>query len=174
MRGDVEGAAGSWLISLIAGALLFWAVMELLELRGGPQVGGFHAVSSVATEPGALPAFDSAIELHRLLPDATGSIGRTVRLDGSIVGEASALGFWVRDLRDNIVFVTAGAEGRSQPRDELRAGDAVRVYGVIARLSPIEQAERLSGAGLVLPSSAIVVRDIEILAAPDGIEVLLD
>lgn len=171
----VEDAAGSWLIGLIAAALLFWAVAEFIGLDRGSRTTSFDAASPLSAEPGLQLAANDEVEMHRLLPDATGSIGRTVLLAGTVVGEASPVGFWVRDLRDNIVFVSVAAdsgEAEGQARPELRAGDLVRVRGIVALLPPDEQAERLAGAGLVLPATAVVVRDVKIQPVRGGVEVL--
>lgn len=171
----VEDAAGSWLIGLIATALVLWAATEFVGFDRGGRAAGFDAVPVVSADPGLQLAANDVVEMHRLLPDATGAIGRTVLLAGTVVGEASPVGFWVRDLRDNIVFVSVAADtmdAEGQARPELRAGDPVRVRGVVTLLPPDEQAERLAGAGLVLPATAVVVRDVKIQPVEGGVEVL--
>lgn len=160
VRGDMRGAVGSWLISLVVGAFVFWVVLELLGVRSVPS--------------GEFVTSTDAIELHRLLPEVTGSLGRVVRLDGAVVGGVLDDGFWVRDLRDNIIFVGVDPADRVAVLDGLRAGTAVRVHGVLELFSPVERAERLAGAGLVLPASVVVVREIKVLPTREGIEILVD
>lgn len=167
----VTRAAWSWVISVTAVGLFVWGVAELIGVGGttSPAAG----VILPATELGRGLEAAPIIALHRLLPDATDDLGRRVRIDGSVVGAATIAGFWVRDLRDNIVFVGGRGEERAT-WPPVRAGDAVRVVGVVALLSPSEQARRLERAGLVIPERAIVVRDIKVVASPEGVEVLQD
>jgi hypothetical protein len=165
-------AAWSWFISLIAFGLVFWAIVEFLNPRAGSSLRIVPATETAVAWPDLVEA---TVELHRLLPDATDDLGRPVQVDGTVVGESSAAGFWVRDLRDNVVYIAreGAAPSRSAPLS-LHPGDPVRVRGVIAILTPREQAERLERAGLVVPSNAVVIRDVKILSNEDGIEVLRD
>jgi hypothetical protein len=89
-------------------------------------------------------------------------------VDGMVVGDTSPAGFWVRDFRDYIIFV------QGEQALHLEAGDAVRVVGRIVLLTAEEQADRLERAGLVVPASAIVIRDVKVLPTADGIELLDD
>lgn len=158
------GRAWPWLISLIAFVLFLWGVAELLGIGGGgPR---FATSTTIAAEVLPTGAGERATELHHLLPDATDDLGRLVFIDGTVVGDTSPAGFWVRDLRDNIIFVDGEATTR------LETGDAVRIVGHIALLSPEEQADRLERAGLVVPTSAIVIRDVKVELAAGGVEVL--
>lgn len=165
MRGatEREGAAWSWFIGAVAVGLLAWAVAELVGVGGG---GAVVTVSRpVAGEPAPGVRGEPVVELHRLLPDATDDLGRLVSVDGTVAGDPSSAGFWVRDFRDNIIFV----EGA---RAVVRAGVAVRVVGRVALLLPDEQADRLERAGLVVPASAVVIRDVKIVPTAGGIDVL--
>lgn len=170
--GGSDGAAWSWLITLAALALLVWAVVDFVQPGGDgrlrPVVAPAGAESVVAAPVG------EAIELHRLLPDATDDLGKPVRLDGTVVGESSPVGFWVRDLRDNIILVAIADPGGDPAFPAVDQGDAVRVRGVVALLAPQEQAARLQRAGLVLPTSAVVIRDIKVVPTEGGVEVLKD
>ncbi len=161
-----EGTGWSWFIGAVAVGLFAWGVAELLGVGpGGPAV---TTSTPIAAEIAPAGRSEPIMELHRLLPDATDDLGRLVSVDGTVVGDASPAGFWVRDLRDNIVFVGEGTGGPPG----LTAGDAVRVVGRVALLPPDEQAHRLERAGLVLPASAIVIRDVKVLPTAGGIEVL--
>lgn len=174
VKGRVEGETGSWLIGLIALGVLLWAVVEIIDPGGSARAGGMASFPTTAEQ--SMLVVDGfgveAVEMHRLLPDATASIGRAVELDGTVVGEVMTTGFWVRDFRDNIVFVATPRAVGVPVR--VRAGDAVRIRGVVALLSPTEQAARLAGAGLVLPASATVVHDVQILPSDNGIERIAD
>lgn len=158
--------AWSWLISLIALGLFIWGVAELLGLSDHEPV--VSTSVGVAAELSTLRRGEMPTELHNLLPDATDDIGRLVSVDGMVVGDTSPAGFWVRDFRDYIIFV------QGEQALHLEAGDAVRVVGRIVLLTAEERADRLERAGLVVPASAIVIRDVKVLPTADGIELLDD
>lgn len=162
---DPDGAGWTWFICIAAVVLFVWGVAELIGV-GGSEPAVIQA-GSMATGLGAAPRDDAVVELHRLLPDATDDLGRLVSVDGAVVGEASRAGFWVRDLRDNIVFVDV--EGGLT---RISAGAEVRVVGRVALFSPGEQADRLERAGLVVPATARVIRDVKVQPMSGGIEVL--
>jgi len=163
--GDSGRTVWTGSIVFVAAVLLFWAVAELLGLRldrPGPLLSTGAPITTEVTSSGP-------IALHRLLPDASNDLGRLVTLDGTVVGDPSRSGFWVKDLRDNVVFVS-GESGADLA--EVEAGSVVRVLGVIVRLTADEQAEYLGTAGLVVPASALIVRDVKVAALAGGIEVL--
>lgn len=113
------------------------------------------------------------VELYRLLPDAAADLGRRVLVAGTIVGQPAHGGFWVRDLRDNIIFI-ADHSGGSESAGLTRAGRTVRVRGAVAIFPPAEQADRLQAAGLVISAGSNLVREIKVEAGPGGIEILRD
>jgi hypothetical protein len=164
----VERREAAWtgLIALCALALLVLAVLELVDPGRGETMIRPAAENQLLAAPGRL-----VTELHRLLPDATDQVGRPARLDGTVVGQPAPQGFWVRDLRDNIVFV--GFAPPSAPPPALRAGSTVRVWGKVALFPTAEQIERLNAAGLVLSANAIVVRDVQLRTAEGGVELLV-
>jgi hypothetical protein len=160
----------SWSIGLVALALLVMAIVEFarpgsgetVDLSGETQTGGPRARSGIGPP-----------ELHQLLPDPSADLGRAVQVAGAIIGQVSAAGFWVRDLRVNIVFIRDEA---ASPRTGVqpRPGATVRVRGLIELFPPDEQDERLRAAGLVLPAGTSLVREIKIRALDGGIEILRD
>ena len=82
-----------------------------------------------------------------------------VNLDGTVVGEPDPAGFWVRDLRDNVVYVASGARPR--------AGASVRVVGRLEHTGVRRRAPRL-------PDGALV-DDVRVAAGgPAAVEVLGD
>jgi len=165
---EPNGAGWTWFICIAAVGLFLWGVAELIGVGGS---GAEMARSGGALlDLGARIRDDPVIELHRLLPDATDDLGRSVTVDGAVVGEASRMGFWIRDLRDNIVFVDA--EGGTHAPVE--TGTEVRVVGRVALFAPGEQADRLERAGLVVPATARVIRDVKVQPLPGGIEVIRD
>ncbi|HEX6940391.1 MAG TPA: hypothetical protein VF158_13335 [Longimicrobiales bacterium] len=165
---EPDGAVWTWFIGIVAVGLFAWGVADLVGVGAGEPAAATWAPAAAEIERGGRS--ETIVELHRLLPDATDDLGRLVAVDGTVVGEASAAGFWVRDLRDNIVFVGDGSGGH--PRIE--AGDEVRVVGRVALLPPGEQADRLERAGLVIPATAVVIRDVKVQPMSGGIEVLRD
>lgn len=162
---DPDGTGWTWFICIAAVGLFIWGVAELIGVGGSEPA--MIQVGSMATELGATGRDDAVVELHRLLPDATDDLGRLVSVDGAVVGEASRVGFWLRDLRDNIVFVDAGGDA-----SRIEPGAEVRVVGRVALFSPGEQADRLQRAGLVVPATARVIRDVKVQPMSGGIEVL--
>lgn len=161
----VQLGPGAWIIGVAALALAGWAVVDLIHadaelpaIRSVPAPAAAEAIGS----PGGI------VPLHRLLPDATDDLGRRVRLDGVVVGAVLPAGFWVRDLRDNIVFVAVSAPGDGRPA--VRRGDMVRVRGVVALLGPGDDAPLREAAGLAVPPAAILIRDIQVRAAAEAIE----
>lgn len=169
MRMDAKEAIGSWLIAAVAVVLLVWAVLDFVRLNSDAPIMLAQAPRAAELAPALLAS--NAIALHRLLPDATDDLGTLVRLDGTVVGAVTAHGVWVRDMRDNVVFVVATQLGNDAvPLSSLEAGDAVRIVGRVARLTPEQQGARFAAAGLVLPETALVIRDVKILAAEDGFE----
>jgi hypothetical protein len=108
-----------------------------------------------------------AIELHRLLPHATRQLGTEVRLDGTVVDAATGPGFWVRDLRDNVVFVdNHGAAAPVEP------GDPVRVLGSVALLPLEDHGASWQAVQQAVPPTALLVRDVKVTPADGGIEIL--
>ncbi|HEX7118694.1 MAG TPA: hypothetical protein VF212_07905 [Longimicrobiales bacterium] len=165
---EPEGAGWTWFIGIVALGLFGWGVAELMGVGAGVPASVTSA--QLAAELAPPGGNESIVELHRLLPDATDDLGRMVAVDGTVVGEASNSGFWVRDLRDNIVFVGAGTD----PMPRIETGDDVRVVGRVALLPPDEQANRLERAGLVVPATAVVIRDVKVMPTPGGVELLKD
>lgn len=160
----------TWSIGVIALALLVLAIIdfarpgsgETVDLSGGPTADRLLARAGTGLA-----------ELYHLLPDATADLGRAVQVAGTVTGQPTGMGFWVRDLRDNIVFVSTGAPAASSG-SQPRAGAAVRARGLIELFPPTEQDERLRAAGLVVPAGTVVIRDVKISAFDGGIEVLKD
>ena len=168
MRRASLGAGWAWGIGAAALLLSVWAVLDFVEAMREEAARG--VVASPAAEP-APPSPLDAIELHRLLPDATDDLGALVRVDGTVAAVAGD-GFWVRDLRDNVVYVVLPARGWKRRGDaELEPGAAVSVLGVVALVAP-RDAPRIDTAALAVPASAVVVRDIRILPLERGVAVL--
>jgi len=161
---ESSGTGWTWFIYIVVFGLVAWGVAELI----GVGAGRADVVRSTTAGLGGVVRDDPIVELHRLLPDATDDLGRPVSVDGAVVGEASRAGFWLRDLRDNIVFVDVEGAGYAS----VEAGDEVRVVGRVALFSPGEQADRLERAGLVVPATARVIRDVKVQPLPGGIEIL--
>jgi len=156
-------------IVLVAAGLLVMAALDFIRPDTGETV-------DLSLEPGRANASTSRsvddVELHHLLPDATADLGRRVFVAGTVVGQPAEGGFWVRDLRDNIVFIANRSVGESA--GPTRAGQPVRVRGTVALFPPAEQAGRLQAAGLVISAGSNLVREIKIEAGPGGIEILRD
>lgn len=143
MGGRRTLAAGPWIIGLAAVLLAVWAVVDFAR-AGAPDVPN-AAILAAGTDGGG-------IELHR---DASGDVGRRVRLDGTVVGMPTPGGFWVRDIRDNLVFVGS--------RAKVGTGAPVRVAGTLARFAPDESERRLRQAGVVATPSEQVIRDVQVV-----------
>lgn len=161
----------SWMIMAAALALLVMAVFDFVHPGEGETVD--LRPEAAADQRLGLRGGAGLTELHHLLPDASADLGRAVQVAGTIVGQVSDVGFWVRDLRDNIVFIGA------DPADEAfnarpRTGVAVRVRGVIALFPPEEPAERLRTAALTPPAGSTVVRGVKLRALAGGVDVLED
>ncbi len=147
-----SGAAAAWLIGVAAAGCGVWAVADFV-LAARPD-----APAVVLAEAPARAG--AAVELHQALAQGEDAAGALVRVDGNVVGAADAAGFWVRDLRDNGVYVASGERPRS--------GAAVRVLGRLARVSgpPLQ----------VGPADAsLVVRGLRIVTSGHAaVEVLRD
>lgn len=157
-------------IVLVAAVLLIMAALDFIRPDGGETV-------DLSLEPNRASTTTRRqlddVELHHLLPDATADLGRRVLVAGTIIGRPAVDGFWVRDLRDNIIFVAApSSDGESAGLT--RAGRTVRVRGTVALFPPAEQADRLRAAGLVISAGSNLVREIKVEAGPGGIEILRD
>lgn len=164
IRGD---RGWSLTIILIAAGLLVMAAIDFIRPDRGETVD-----LGARTEWAGMGRGGEVVELHRLLPDATADLGREVLVAGTIVGEVDTEGFWVRDLRDNIIHISDRSGGAEMGLR--RPGQTVRVRGTIAILAPPDQAGRLRAAGLVISAGSNLIREIEVQAGPGGIEVLRD
>lgn len=170
MAGSRRDTGWSWTIALVAAGLLVMAAIDLIRPGSGATVDLSLEQNSAGTSARRV---SDDVELYHLLPDASADLGRTVLVAGMIVGQVSGGGFWVRDLRDNIVFIadeTAELDAGRNPRP----GRAVRIRGAIALFPPTEQADRLRAAGLVLSTGSNLVREVKVDAGPGGIEILQD
>jgi hypothetical protein len=165
-----QDAGWSWSIGVVALALLVVAIVEFVRPGSGETVD----LSAGPTGTQLLArAGTSLAHLHQLLPDASADLGRPVQVAGTILGQASDTGVWVRDLYENVVFIAHETPGLGSS-GQREAGRTVRVRGTVALFPPAEQVERLRAAGLVLPAGTVVVRDIKIRATEGTIEVLSD
>lgn len=153
-----------WLIAVAAAGLLVWAIVDFVYV--GVKSPVVRVDAAPASAPGAAVA-DGAVEpipLHRLLPDATNSLGRTVRVEGTVAAVVPDEGFWVRDLRDHVVFVTTG--------DRTPAPAAVvRVIGRIEVLPDDERDRYLDAVRRAVPDTALLVRDVKLVSTDLAIEV---
>ena len=154
--GGRSGAAAPLLIALVAAGCGVWAVVDLVAAARPDASGPVVVATSAATPAGGRP-----VALHTLLADGDGldDVGALVNLDGTVVGEPDSRGFWVRDLRDNVVYVASGARPR--------AGASVRVVGRLERVGVSRRAPRV-------PAGALV-EDVRVAAGgPAAVEVLGD
>ncbi|HEX9109479.1 MAG TPA: hypothetical protein VF832_19695 [Longimicrobiales bacterium] len=147
-----SGAAAAWLIGAAAAGCGVWAVADFV-LAARPDAPA--AVLAVAPARSG-----AAVDLHQVLDQGEDAAGALVRVDGTVVGDPDAAGFWVRDLRDNVVYVASAERPRS--------GAAVRVLGRLARFGGP------AGARLGPPADApLVLRDLRIVTSgPAAVEVL--
>ncbi len=153
-----RGVAAPWLIGLVAVGCGVWAVVDFV---GAAQPD--EPTAMARTVPVTPVARGRAAELHRLLADGDGldDVGALVSVHGTVVGAARGDGFWVRDLRDNVVWVVSTARPH--------AGAAVRVTG---RLDRMDAGARPEPAP---PGAGTLVRDVRVLAdGPAAVEVLPD
>jgi hypothetical protein len=143
---------GAWAVGALAAACAIWAVADFVTAARA------DAPDERILAERSAERSSNAVELHRLLPDASAHVGREVRVDGTVVGAGTAGGFFVRDLRDNVVFV--GSPARPG------AGTAVRVEGVLEPMPPEEEKERVreAGAAAVAGSDARLLRDVQVVA----------
>lgn len=170
MKQSRRDTGWSWSIGLVALALFTVAIIQLARPGAGETV---DLTAGQTADLANMRGNSGLAELHRLLPNASADLGRPVRVAGTIIGQPSPAGFWVRDLRDNVVFIMIDST-IPLAQNEARAGRAVRVRGNIVLFPPAEQAAQLRAAGLVLPAGAVVVREIKVLAADGGVELLKD
>jgi len=162
------GASWAWGIGVAALLLSVWAVLDFLDAMREEATRG--VVASTADEPKPPSPLD-AVELHRLLPDATDDLGVLVRVDGTVAAVAKD-GFWVRDLRDNVVYVVLPSGARKRRGEAaLVPGAAVSVLGTIGLVAP-RDAPPLDTTALAAPPSAVVVRDVRILPLERGVAIL--
>lgn len=155
MGSGKRGAAAPWVIALVALACSIWAVVDFVA-AARPD-----APAHVTLQQSAQSAARGPIELHRLLPAAPEDVGTLVLVDGTVIGKGDRDGFWVRDLRDNVVRV------RSSERPE--SGKAVRVVGRLARLAGT--AHPPSGAE---PGDRVVAGLQVVASGPGAIEAPVD
>ncbi len=148
-----SGAAAAWLIGATAAGCGVWAVADFV-LAARPDGPAVTVLAETPARPGG------PVELHQLLGEGEDAAGVLVRVDGNVVGAPDAGGFWVRDLRDNVVYVASDERPRS--------GAAVRVLGRLARVSG-----PTAGARAAPADAPLVVRDLRIVASgPAAVEVL--
>lgn len=103
----------------------------------------------------------AAVELHRLLPDASDDVGKTARLDGT-VARVDGRGLWVRDFRDYLVYVIVADGLEALPS----VGAAVTVVGILERLVP-------APAWTGTPArSGLIVRDVALRARSAELQLL--
>lgn len=148
-------------------ALFAMAVVDFINPGDGETIDLRQEASAERRPGGAIGP--GPIELHHLLPDASADLGRAVQVAGTIVGQVSDAGFWVRDLRDNLIYIGAeNAASTARPR----TGGTVRVRGVIAVLSPAEAEVLLRASALAPPAGSTIVREIRVRALAGGIDLL--
>lgn len=160
----LRSSPGSVSIGLLAVGLLAWAVIELVFAGTGAFV---HRTDAAPAAELASERAREAIAFHELMPDATDDLGRLVHVNGTVLVVKRDAGFWVRDLRDHVVFVTSGtAAAPPLPQPD----DAVRVRGVVSLFSLEARSQRLAAVEPVLPDDALVVRGVKIVPLRDGVE----
>lgn len=158
-----RNAAGAWSIVLLAAVLLAWAVIDFVFAGTDRVVRWVDAPS--AAEAVAPAGTVEAIDFHRLMPDATDDLGRVVRVDGRVLAVDAGSGFWLRDLRDHVVYVAADERDRPLPAPD----DLVAVRGVVTIFSPDARRRPLAEAARLLPADALVVKAVKIVPVRDGI-----
>ena len=137
---EPNGAGWTWFICIAAVGLFLWGVAELIGVGGS---GAEMARSGGVARSWGKDTDDPVIELHRLLPDATDDLGRSVTVDGAVVGEASRMGFWIPGTSVTTLFSWMPKAGPTPSRNRHR-GPGGRPRGAFA---PGEQADRLERAG---------------------------
>ncbi len=153
-----RGAAAPWFIALAAAGCGIWAVVDFLG-AARPDAPAVVAMDA----PAARSAGDPPVELYRLLADGDclDDVGTLVTVDGTVADAAGGSGFWLSDLRDNVVWIDSGARPR--------AGDVVRVVGRLERMAAGAPPTRAPA------NAGTIVHDVRVAAAgPAAVEVLRD
>lgn len=148
--------------AFIGFAAVVLVVAAVVEFVGSPP----GAATAAANVPAAAetPATESAVPLHRLMPDATDDLGRLVRVDGTVARVEPATGFWVRDLRGNTIFIAT----QDAMADALVRGEAVRIVGRVGLVPPETARDRDAAVGG--DGADVIVRDVELAPVAAGIE----
>lgn len=155
---------GLWLIVAVAAGLVIWAVVDFVDPGGRQPV--LPVFTSAAAEQRVPLDLLEPTELYRLLPDATRDVGRVVEVDGTVVGPTGTDGFWIRDIRDHVVFVSGG-EGTGGPAPA--PGASLKVTGIIEHFPLQEQAVRFAEIDGRVGEGTLVIRDIKVVPVNGGI-----
>ncbi|HEX7119568.1 MAG TPA: hypothetical protein VF212_12310 [Longimicrobiales bacterium] len=130
-----------WIIGLLVLALLIWAIAEMVD-TDEERMAGVQPVEEVR-EPAAVPAptpmppAGEAAELRTLLPLGSDDIGRSVMLDGQVVGQPTNEGFWVAaELNGELhaIFVQTPArtrDGQMLRMADIQTGQDVQLMGTL-------------------------------------------
>lgn len=89
-----------WIIGLLVLALLIWAIAEMVD-TDEEQVAQVEEVQEpVAVAPTPTPApvtpEGEAVELTTLAPLGSDDVGRTVRVQGEVIGQPTDQGIWIQ------------------------------------------------------------------------------
>jgi len=155
---------GLWLIIAAIAGLVVWAVVDFIDPGGRQPI---RPVTTSAAAEQRLPLdLLEPTALYRLLPDATRDVGRVVEVDGTVVGPADAGGFWIRDMRDHVVFIALGEQAAALMPTP---GATLKVTGIIEDFPLHEQAVRYAELEGHLSDGVLVIRDIKVVPVAGGI-----
>lgn len=131
-----------WIIGLLVLALLIWAIAEMVD-TDEEQIAGTETVEQVQEPAAAVPAptpitpEGAPAELSMLLPLGADDIGRTVLIDGEIVGQPTNEGFWIATQVNgeaHALFIQMPAttrDGQTLQMSEIQTGRDVHIMGTI-------------------------------------------
>jgi len=131
-----------WIIGLLVLALLIWAIAEMVD-TDEERVAGTETVEQVEEPAAAVPAptpitpEGAPVELRTLLPLGADDIGRTVLIEGQIVGQPTNEGFWIAtevNGEAHALFVQTPAmtrDGRMLQTTEIQTGRDVQIMGTL-------------------------------------------
>jgi hypothetical protein len=131
--------------------LLAWLVIEFTGPRGqnaavtehGPDTGAGLQPGAVPTQPG----LERVADLDAILPLGAEDVGIRTEVQGTVVGEPTPEGFFVRLESDEVLFVASD--------EPVRTGDHVRgLTGEIRSADPARMARRVEQARLAAEDGA--------------------
>ncbi len=145
-----------WIIGLLVLALLIWAIAEMVDTDEEEMARVEEVEEPVAAVPTPAPTVPEAeaVEIETLAPLGLDDVGRTVMLEGEVVGQPTNQGFWVASELNgepNAIFVQTPArtrDGQMLQMADVESGEDVELMGTLQQARPDQASSWIDQARL--------------------------